>query len=107
LGRRLNEQNANQPSRPYAASDPELDRRAATKQPQPPSSDAASVPVVYQNWIAHESRRFPVVVVQGPAKPLPALDRFTDIAVGGQRRDQLVGQPLVIPFGVIVDQELG
>jgi hypothetical protein len=31
--------------------------------------------VLYQNWIAHESRRFPVVEPERSAQPLPAPDR--------------------------------
>ena len=63
-------------------------------------------PVMYGNRIARESRRFPVVVLEDATEPFPAVDRPTGIRVGGQRREQFVVQPLVIPFEMIVDQKL-
>ena len=62
--------------------------------------------VVYQNWIAHGSRRFPVVVLQDPTESLPALDRPIGVGVGRQRGEQLVAQPLVVSFSVIMHDVL-
>jgi len=39
--------------------------------------------VLFQNWIAHESRRFPVVVLEDASQPLATLDRATSVGVGG------------------------
>jgi len=40
-------------------------------------------PVVCQNQIVRESRGIPVVVLQDPTEPLPALDRPIGVGVDG------------------------
>ena len=64
-------------------------------------------PVVCQNQIVRESCGIPVVVLQDPTEPLPALDRTGGVGVGGQRGKQLVAQPLVVAFAVILANVFG
>ena len=63
-------------------------------------------PFLFHNWIAHESCCCPVVVAEDAAQPFATQDRAVSVRVGGQRGEQFVGQPLVVPFSMIVDQEL-
>ena len=51
--------------------------------------------------------RFPVIVFQHPADPLPALDPADALAGGSSRFYQPISESLVIPFLVVVLDKLG
>ena len=54
----------------------------------------------------HVSRCCPIGVVQHPTEPLAALDAPTGWRCRRQRQDQAIVEPLVIPFVVVVRDEL-
>jgi hypothetical protein len=60
--------------------------------------------VLYGNQVARRSCGVPVVGLQDAAQPPRAADRLTGVVVGRQRREQLIAQPLVVSFGMMVSQ---